>query len=78
MSRQSHLSANDKGDNEVIPGAVLRSPDIYLTAEKKPVKPKLRDRLMKASNEVPQLEITSVGSHKTSRNEMKEPMMTKF
>ena len=33
MSRQSRLSANDKGDNEVKPGAVHRSPGIYLTAE---------------------------------------------
>ena len=27
------LVANDKGDNEMIPGAVHRSPDICLTAE---------------------------------------------
>ena len=33
VSRQSHLSANDKDDNEMIPGAVHRSPDICLTAE---------------------------------------------
>ena len=32
MSCQSHLSANDKGDNEMIPGAVRRS-GIYLAAE---------------------------------------------
>jgi hypothetical protein len=30
--------ANDKGDNEMIPGAVHRSPGIYLTAEEKPGK----------------------------------------
>ena len=30
LSHQSRLSANDKGDNEVKPGAVLRSPSIYL------------------------------------------------
>ena len=33
VSRQSRLSGNDKGDNEIIPGAVHRSPGIYLTAE---------------------------------------------
>ena len=30
--------AQDKGDNEIIPGAVDRFPDICLTAEKKPRK----------------------------------------
>ena len=33
VSRQSHLSANGKDDNEMTPGAVDRSPGIYLTAE---------------------------------------------
>ena len=33
VSRQSDLSANDKDDNELIWGAVHRSPGIYLTAE---------------------------------------------
>jgi hypothetical protein len=33
MFQQSHLSANDKGDNEMIPGAVNRSPGIYFTVE---------------------------------------------
>ena len=36
--------ANNKGDNEIIPGAVLTS---YLTAEKNPRKTQLGDRLMK-------------------------------
>ena len=40
MSRQSHLSANDKGENELKPGAVHRSPGIYLTAEKEKKKKK--------------------------------------
>ena len=31
--------ANDKGDNEMILGAVHRSPDICLTAEENPGKP---------------------------------------
>ena len=38
---------NDKGDNEMILGAVHRSPDICLTAEENPRKPQLGDRLMK-------------------------------
>ena len=40
--------ANDKGDNEMILGAVHRSPSICLTAEENPRKPQLKDRLMKA------------------------------
>ena len=36
VSRQSYLLANDKGDNEMILGAVYRSPGIYLTAEENP------------------------------------------
>ena len=39
--------ANDKGDNEITPGAVYRSPGIYLTAEENPRKSPLGDRLMK-------------------------------
>jgi hypothetical protein len=38
---------NDKGDNEMILGAVRRSPGICLTAEEKPGKSQLGDRLMK-------------------------------
>ena len=34
VSHQSHLSTNDNDDNEMISGAVHRSPDIYLTAKK--------------------------------------------
>ena len=33
VPRQSRLSANDNGDNEMISGAVHRSPSIYRTAE---------------------------------------------
>ena len=44
----SHLprvtAANDKGDNEMITGAVHRSPGIYLTAEENPGKYQLGDR----------------------------------
>ena len=39
--------ANDKGDKEIIPGAVHRSLGIYLTAEENPVKPQLGDHVMK-------------------------------
>ena len=34
----------DKGDNEMILGAVHRSPGIWLTAEETPRKPQLGDR----------------------------------
>ena len=44
--RQSGLPANDKGDNEMILGAVHRCPGICLTAEENPRKPQLGDRLM--------------------------------
>jgi hypothetical protein len=37
VSRWSRLSVNDKGDNEMIPRTVFRSPGIYLTAENTPV-----------------------------------------
>ena len=39
--------ANDKGDNEMILGAVHRSPGICLTVEENTRKPQLGDRLMK-------------------------------
>ena len=39
--------ANDKGDNEMILGAVHRSPGICLTAEENLIKPQLEDRLKK-------------------------------
>ena len=39
--------ANDKGYNEMILGAVHRSPGICLTAEENPRKPQLGDRLIK-------------------------------
>ena len=37
---------NDKGDNEMILGALHRSPDICLKPEENPRKPQLVDRLM--------------------------------
>ena len=45
MARQS---ANYKGDNEMVPRVLLKSPGIYLTAEEDPGKPQLEHRLMKA------------------------------
>ena len=39
--------ANDKGDNEMILGAVNKSPGIFLTAKENNRKPQLGDRLMK-------------------------------
>ena len=38
--------ANDKGDNEMILGAMHRSPDNCLTVEENPGKPQLGDRRM--------------------------------
>ena len=47
MSRQSRLSANDKGD-DMIPGAECRSPGICLLAEENLEQPQLGDYLIKA------------------------------
>ena len=44
MSRQSGLSANDMGDNEMVTGAVHRYPGMNLTAEENPGKPHIGDR----------------------------------
>ena len=44
LPRMSRQSANDKGDNKMIPGSVRRYPNIYLTAEENPGKYQLRDR----------------------------------
>ena len=53
LPRVSYPSvANDKGDNEIISGAVRRSSGIYLTAEETPGKSQLGDRLMKAERPV--------------------------
>ena len=42
--RVSRQSANGKDDNEMIRGAMHRSPGICLTAEENHRKPQLRDR----------------------------------
>ena len=63
MSRQSRLLANDKDENEIIPGAVPRSPGIYLTADENPDNTSARREPEKAvrpvivSNEVPYLQM---------------------
>ena len=74
VSRQSRLSANAKGDNEMIPGGVHRSPGIYLTAEENPRISQLGGRLMKAVQVlrwVSYLQMTSVGLHVTEGKERK-------
>ena len=54
--------ANGKGDNEMILGAVHRSPGICLTAEENPRKPQLEDRLMKGLWDQPSLRMGSISS----------------
>ena len=72
LSRVSRQSANNKRDNEIIPGDVHRSPWIYPSVEENPWKYQLGDRLLKAvrpviaSNGVPCLQMRLVGSHSTS------------
>ena len=66
---------NDKGDNEIIPWAVLRSHGICLTIEENPGKLQLGDsdvgavRPVIASNGVPYLQMSSVGLHSSSGRE---------
>ena len=55
--------ANDKGDNEMIPKAVFRSPVIYLTAEETPRKPQLGERRMKAVRSVVSSEVGRIAQH---------------
>ena len=67
---------HDKGDNEMILGAVHRSSGICLTAEENPQKTSARRpsdegsvRPVTASNGVPFLQIRSIGYHSTSGRE---------
>ena len=68
-------SADHKGYNELIPGAVQRSLGINFTAEKNPSKPQLGDCLLKTvrsiigSTRIPYLQTTSVGSHSNAGRE---------
>ena len=62
--------ANDKDDNEIIPGTVHKYLGICLKAEENPGKPQLETvRPVIASNGVPFLQIRSVGTHSTSGRE---------
>ena len=56
------LIANDKGDNEMILGAVHRSPGICLTVEENPRKPQLGDPLMKGLCDQSTLQMGSLSS----------------
>ena len=72
VSQQSRLAANDKGNNEMIPGDVHRYTGIFI--EENSGKPQLGDSPVKAvepfiSNGVPYLQMRSVGSHSTSGRE---------
>ena len=52
VSRQSRLSANDKGDNEMMSRAGYKSAVIYLMVEENPGKHRLGDRVMKVMRPV--------------------------
>ena len=54
--------AIDKGDNEMILGAVHRSPGICLTAEENPRKHQLGDRLMKVRYDQSSPQMGSISS----------------
>ena len=54
--------ANCKGDNEMIPGTVHRSPGICLTVEENPGKPQLGDRLMKGLRDQSSSQMGSLSS----------------
>jgi len=45
MATFPECHANDKGNNEIKPGTVHRSPDIYLMTEENPRKSQLQDHL---------------------------------
>ena len=70
--------AKDKGDNEMIPEAVHRSPGICLTAEENPGKPARKQsderdmRPVFASNGVPFLQIRPVDRTSGRENEGKD------
>ena len=59
--------ANDKGDNEMIPGAVHRSTVICLTAEENPGKLQLGDRLIKRCANSPRLKWNPLPPKEVSR-----------
>ena len=64
--------ANDKGNNEMILGAVHRSPGICLTAEETPRRIPSDEGAVRpviAANEVPFFQMRSIGWHSTSGRE---------
>ena len=71
------MAPYNMGDNEMLSGAMHRSPGIYFTVEGNPRKPQLGDRLMKvvrpviASNGVSYLQMRLVDSHSTPGREKK-------
>ena len=54
--------ANDKGDNELIPGSVHKSPGICVMVEENPEKHQLGDRLMKGLCEKSSPQVGSLSS----------------
>ena len=61
LAPSAHLSAIDKGDNEMKSGGVYRSSGIYLTAAENPGKPQLGDRLKLGT--FPQNEVSRIAQH---------------
>ena len=59
--------ANDKGDNEMILGAVHRSPGICLRAEEIPRKPQLGECLMKGLCDLSSPQMGSLSSKEVCR-----------
>jgi hypothetical protein len=72
ISRQSRLSVNNEGDNEMIPRTVHRSSGIYLrkSAAKRPSMEAGRPVI--ASNGTAYFQIRSVGSHRALGSVKKE------
>ena len=59
--------ANDKGDNEMIPGAVHRSPGICFKVEENPGNPQLGNRLMKELCDQSSPQMRSLSPNEVSR-----------
>ena len=73
VPRQSSVVVNVKGDNAVTQGAVHCSPEIWLTPEENPGKPRIGDATIKAvqsviaSNRILYLRMRSEESQSTSK-----------
>ena len=81
VSVQSHLSVNDKGDNDMIPGAMHRCLGIYLTGEEYPGKSRLGDHLSDlSSSQMGSLPLNEAGRitqrvrKEEGRKERKDPL----